>query len=196
MAFIESAVVVYLRDIYYPDGFRFPLKLIEDKNIIVEIGREAATVLLLISFSAFAGKRFWERFAYFIMAFGIWDIFYYVWLKVILNWPATLLDWDILFLIPIPWIGPVIAPVSVAVLMIIMGIMILRLYDNGIDYKMGIFPIIASIVGVKLILYTFMRDTGATLHQHMPQPFRYDIFLAGLFILAGAFIISYLKVEK
>jgi hypothetical protein len=196
MAFIESAVVVYLRDIYYPEGFRFPLRLIEDKNIIVEIAREFATIFLLLSFAAIAGKRFWERFAYFLLAFGLWDIFYYVWLKVILNWPATILDWDILFLIPIPWIGPVIAPVSLAVLMIIMGIMIMRLYEKGIDYKMKLFPIIASLVGIKLILYTFLRDTSATLHQQMPQPFRYDIFVLGWLIMAGAFLISYLKTVK
>lgn len=196
MAFIESAVVVYLRDIYYPDGFQFPLKLIEDRNIRVEISREVATIFLLLSFASLAGKRFWERFAYFAMAFGVWDIFYYVWLKVILNWPVTLFDQDILFLIPMPWIGPVIAPVSVAMLMIIFGIAIIKLYDRGYDFRMTLFPIIASLIGIKMILYTFIRDTGATLDQQMPEPFRYDIFILGWLILAGAFVVSYLKVVK
>jgi hypothetical protein len=55
------------------------------------------------------------------LAFGVWDIFYYVFLKVLTGWPHSLMDWDILFLLPLPWWGPVIAPVSIAVLMILWG---------------------------------------------------------------------------
>src|SRR3972149_9492425 len=126
IALVESAVVVYLRELHYPEGFRFPLKLIIDKTVIVELYREIATVIMLLSIGALVGKIFWERFAYFLIAFGVWDIFYYVWLKVAIGWPVSILDWDILFLIPVPWIGPVIAPVLVSLLMIVAGVRILR----------------------------------------------------------------------
>jgi len=33
----------------------------------------------------------------------------------------SLLDWDILFLLPLPWWGPVLAPVLIALLMIVWG---------------------------------------------------------------------------
>ena len=55
-----------------------------------------------------------EEFAGFVVVFGVWDIFYYVFLRVLVTWPASLLDWDILFLIPLPWVGPVLAPVLIA----------------------------------------------------------------------------------
>ena len=87
MAFVESAVVVYLRVIYYPEGFTFPLKLIMDDTIMVELYREIATLFILLAVAVLTGRRFWERFAWFMLTFGVWDIFYYIWLKVLISWP-------------------------------------------------------------------------------------------------------------
>ena len=121
MGYIEAAVVVYLRDLYYPGGFRFPLASFPEAMAPVEIARETATLVMLGAVGTLAGKRFWERFGWFIIAFGVWDIAYYGWLKVLLDWPASLFEPDILFLIPSSWVGPVIAPVLVSVLMIGIG---------------------------------------------------------------------------
>ena len=98
MGYFEAAIVVYLRELYYPEGFSFPLTVPPVRLIIIELFREAATIIMLISVAALAARKFWERFGYFIILFGIWDIFYYISLKVTLNWPSTLFDWDILFL--------------------------------------------------------------------------------------------------
>jgi hypothetical protein len=106
MGYMESAIVVYLRKIYYPDGFQFPLTPIEVHIRLTEILREAATLIMLITIGIVAGKTKLQRFSFFIFCFGIWDIFYYVFLKMLLGWPATIFDWDILFLIPVPWVGP------------------------------------------------------------------------------------------
>ena len=114
-AYIESAVVVYLRELYYPEGFKFPLKLIPSNIGSIEVGREAATLVMIITIGLVAGKTRWQKVSYSIFVFGIWDIFYYIWLKVFLNWPDSLLTWDILFLIPVPWIAPVLAPIIVAI---------------------------------------------------------------------------------
>lgn len=131
MANVETMIVVYLRRLYYPEGFQFPLVVIDVPTFLLELLREAATVVMLATFGIAAGRTKAGRFAYFMIGFGLWDIFYYVWLKLILNWPASLLTWDILFLIPVPWIGPVIAPVSVACTLIGMGVVILRLEARG-----------------------------------------------------------------
>jgi len=186
MAFVEAAVVAYLRAFYYPEGFAFPLELITAEHFIVELGRETATILMLVSVAALIGKRFWEKFAYFIICFGLWDIFYYVWLKLVLGWPSSLLDWDILFLIPLPWIGPVIAPVSIAIMMILAGLLIIALYKRGYNFRPSFLTWVLTILGTLTILYSFMRDTGAGLHQQMPMPYRYDLLIAGdiLYVLA------------
>lgn len=186
MALVEAAVVAYLRALYYPEGFAFPLELITARHFIVELGREAATIFMLLSVAALSGKRFWEKFAYFVICFGFWDIFYYLWLKLALGWPSSLLDWDILFLIPLPWIGPVIATVSIAIMMILAGLLIIALYKRGYDFRPSFLTWVLTIIGTLTILYSFMRDTGAGLHQQMPLPYRYDLLIAGeiLYVLA------------
>ncbi len=193
MAFIEAAVVVYLRVIYYPEGFVFPLKSMIDNTIIVEPFREIATIFMLLSIAALAGKKLWERFAYFLLSFGVWDIFYYIWLKVLLDWPSSIFDWDILFLIPLPWISPVIAPVSIALLMILIGILIAYSFQKGHDFRPTLISCILVLVGAVLILYSFMQDTNATLHQQLPRPYRYELLVIGELLFAVSFIASYLK---
>jgi hypothetical protein len=132
--YIEAAVVVYLRQIFHPDGFTFPLKSFplsaESRNFaFVEIGREAATIVLILSACLLAGQNRRQRAAYFMTIFAAWDIFYYVWLKALIDWPASIMDWDVLFLIPVPWAGPVVAPVLVSAAMLVFAGIIL--YRDG-----------------------------------------------------------------
>jgi hypothetical protein len=193
MAFVESAVVVYLRAIFYPDGFQLPLRTITDYKIIVEIFREVATIFMLMSVAFLAGKGRWERFAWFLLSFGVWDIFYYVWLKVLVDWPSSLFTWDILFLIPLPWIGPVIAPLSVSFMIIIFSVLITRLIHNGHDFKPAASSYIFAISAIAVLLYSFMHDTGATLHQQIPKPYRYGLLITGDILFITAFLISYAR---
>jgi hypothetical protein len=124
MGFLETAVVVYLRELYYPDNNLFPMAQMSRTVILTELLREAATIIMLMATGYLAGRKFITSFAWFIYSFAIWDIFYYLFLKIILNWPESLLTWDILFLIPTVWTGPVIAPVitSLSMILLAMGI--------------------------------------------------------------------------
>jgi len=193
MGYFESAVVVYLRAIYYPEGFTFPLKGMTDHKIAVEIFREAASIIMLLSVAALAGKKFWERFAFFIFSFAIWDIFYYVWLKILLDWPATLFDWDVLFLIPLPWIGPVLAPLSIAFLMLLCSVVMVNSIEKGRDFKPTGLAWLLGLSATAIILYSFMYDTGATLHQQMPIPYKYEFLIVGNVLYVTAFLMSYFK---
>src|SRR3954453_17627132 len=122
MAWVESAVVFYLRTMahriepYQADPLPFSTGF-----GMAELVREAATMVMLLTVGMLAGRGWRSRLGYTAVAFGIWDIFYYVFLKVMCGWPHSLLDWDILFLLPMPWWGPVLAPVLVALLMILWG---------------------------------------------------------------------------
>ncbi len=193
MGYFEASIVVYARELYYSGGFSFPLTLAPKKMIVIELFREASTIIMLIAVAALAGKKFWERFGYFIIIFGVWDIFYYIWLKVTINWPLTLFDWDILFLIPLPWIGPVIAPSLVALLMIIIGVSITRLFYRGFDFRPTRLTWALAILATLVILYSFMRDINAGLHQAMPEPYRYWLLFIGLGLYVIAYVISYRK---
>lgn len=85
MAYMESAVVVYIREIMYPGGFDFPLSHIPAKLALTEVLRELATLVMLVSIGILAGRSFSTGFAWFMYSFAIWDIFYYVFLWLLLG---------------------------------------------------------------------------------------------------------------
>ena len=158
MGFMETAVVVYLRALYYPAGFTFPLVIISNSIAITEFWREFATIIMLIGIGFIYGKTKFSRFAYFIVAFAIWDIFYYLFLYVFLRWPQTLFTWDILFLIPVPWVGPVLAPCIVALQMIVFGWFIIYYEDKHQTITINSSQWLLLISGVVIIIISFTSD--------------------------------------
>jgi len=195
MAYLESAIVVYLRRLYYPKGFNFPLVIIDVPTLLIEVGRETATIVMLATVGMAAGRTKVGKFAYFLYVFGIWDIFYYVWLKVFLDWPASLFTWDILFLIPVPWVGPVLAPVTVALTMIGMGLVLLHLEQRGPVLRVGTRVWLAQIVGSLLVIVSFtmdvlprLPDNGALLAQWTPTYYRWWMLVLGEALAIGTFV--------
>ena len=129
-AYFEAAVVVYLRTIFHPASFTFPLtefglSPLWKRLLLTEIGREAASMVLISAAAWLFGQNLHQRFAFFATIFAVWDIFYYIWLKVLINWPASIMDWDILFLIPITWASPVLAPVLISLTLLIFAVIVL-----------------------------------------------------------------------
>jgi hypothetical protein len=158
MAFLESAVVIYLRALYYPEGFAFPLKMMPPSIALTELLREAATMIMLVTIALLAGKTRMERLAFFLLGFGVWDIFFYVFLKVILGWPASLVTWDILFLLPTPWVGPVIAPVINSLTMIALAFCIISFTHQGKKAAFSGYEWILLIVGSLVILTAYTEE--------------------------------------
>lgn len=133
-AYVEASVVVYLRHLLgasHPHvqkseillllpGIAFlepqtALRILTNTAILkVEQIREAATLIMLAAVAAMAGKKFWEKITFFLLAFGVWDIFYYIFLRFTINWPRTLFDLDTFFLLPTPWVGPVFVPIIIS----------------------------------------------------------------------------------
>ncbi len=158
MGYMESAVVVYLREIYYPEGFDFPLKPISQNIAITEILREAATLIMLIIAGIFAGRTKTEKFGFFIYCFAIWDIFYYIFLKLLLDWPASLLTWDILFLIPTTWVGPVLGPIINSLTMILLAILISYFTNVSKSVKILRTEWTLLITGSVIIIISYIED--------------------------------------
>ncbi|MCX6292591.1 MAG: hypothetical protein NT126_12650 [Bacteroidetes bacterium] len=153
MAFLESAVVIYLRKIYYPDGFKLPIRPIEPAIALVEILREASTLVMLVAVAILSGKTKIQRLASFLICFGTWDLFYYLYLKLFLTWPASILDPDILFLIPVPWIGPVLAPVILSLTMILLAVFLIRKERTASVIRRK--DIFLLITGSLIIIFSF-----------------------------------------
>lgn len=214
MGLLEAVVVIYLRELYYPEGFHFPLKMMDPHIAVIEICREAATLIMLLMISFLATSKRIVRFALFLLSFAIWDIFYYVFLKLFIGWPESLFTWDILFLIPIAWVGPVIAPIINALTMMLLALLIIYYSDTkGIRMIPGISWILL-ILGSLITVFVYIQDYGNFMLQefslaelfssarsdevlrfastYIPQSFNWYLFLAGeLAILSGiAFFIS------
>jgi len=193
--YMEAAVVVYLREIYYPEGFAFPLVIIEGRIMLTEILREAATLLIIWATVCLVYKRMQSRIAAFVVLFGVWDIFYYIFLKLLLHWPESLSTWDILFLIPAPWVGPVWAPILVSIGFIYAGTAILmRNYQNHfLDFGRSF--ILLELLAALLIIISFLIPGLSVLEQTLPTHFPWYLFLTGFFIGIGVFLYYFYSSE-
>ncbi|MEZ5072378.1 MAG: hypothetical protein R2751_15795 [Bacteroidales bacterium] len=158
MGFLESAVVVYLRALLYPGGFTFPLAPIPGDLAVTEILREAATLVMLLTIGMLSARRFSTRFAWFLYTFAIWDIFYYVFLWALLGWPESLGTWDILFLIPTTWTGPVWSPVLVSLTMIGFALLILTRAERGEESRISGRVWAGLIAGALVLILGWILD--------------------------------------
>ncbi|MBL7964701.1 MAG: hypothetical protein JNM31_12760 [Flavobacteriales bacterium] len=194
MAYLESAVVVYARALYYPNGFAFPLVTMERSLVMTELWREVATLLMLLAPAALVTRSALQRFAWFCYGFGLWDIFYYVWLKVLLGWPENLATWDLLFLVPLPWVGPVWAPCLISLGLISLGLVTLARSTHRPHWRISRSEWLLLIAGAIVLLTSLMLDPyqqGVTmrslfdtgdaevLHSYVPAHFPWLLFLAG-----------------
>ncbi len=193
-AFVEAAVVVYLREVLHPEGFAFPLKAHPVSSFMgVEIAREAATMVMLAAVGWLSDLRGWVRFAFVMIAFGVWDIFYYVWLWVILDWPPSFFTLDVLFLIPTVWVGPVWAPVAVSVALIGCGAAIALRVGGGGEFVMMRRGWISAILGGLIIIASFVWNGPAVARGEMPGPFPWWLFALGLWFGLGAFYWAWVR---
>jgi hypothetical protein len=187
MALLEAVVVVYIRGL---------LQITDDQVVLgpyvrMEMGREAATVVMLAAVGWLAGRHHLERWAYGLFAFGLWDVCYYVWLKVLIDWPTSLLDWDVLFLIPLRWWGPVLSPVLIALLLCVTTALSIMRAAQGERLAFTPSRIGMAALGGLLALYVFMSDSLRALlagrsdwDTLRPQPFQWPLFLLALALMA------------
>ncbi len=159
----------------------------------IELSREVATLVMLLCVGALAGRRLQDRAGYFVLAFGAWDIAYYGWLALFEGWPRSPFDWDVLFLLPLPWWGPVIAPAAIALMMCIGGVAAVLQVDRGVEWRLNRLNVGLAAAGIVIVLYTFMADAIAALPDGVdgvaevrPSEFPWALFVLGFAIMAWA----------
>jgi len=218
MAFLESSVVVYLREIYYPDGFTFPLAPFSGHLAFTELFREFSTLVMLVTIAIIAGRTFSRSFAFFLYCFAIWDIFYYVFLKLLIGWPATIFEWDILFLLPVTWTGPVLSPLIVCIIMLFLAGLILYYSEKGVNTKIKAPEWYILAAGALVVIVAFTWDySGYILEKYtltdiwnipqdrsvleyaygyIPRKFNWWLFAAGNAIIISATIFIYRRLKS
>lgn len=191
-AYVESSVVVYLRGIYYPSQYHlFPLVRASTQHIFIELGREFSTLVILFSVGMAIGRlRFWPSVLYFFFIFGLWDILYYFWLYIFIGWPPHPMEWDVLFLIPVPWLAPLICPVLVALLFVTSAIYIPYVESlseskpdkNGLlIWILGSFVVFISFILKSIIL--LLKGGEEALLTFVPGRFYWELYIPGLVLM-------------
>lgn len=218
MGYLETSVVVYVRELYYPDGFKFPLVPISHRIAVTEFWREVATIIMLAGIGILSGKNAAQRFVFFLYSFAIWDIFYYVFLYVLLAWPESLFTWDILFLIPVPWVGPVICPCLVSLAMIALMWSTIHWQVKGKSGKLSWKEGSALIMGSIIIITSFVWDYLEFVHAHptgkssftlahnkelfiegatyIPTEFSWVMFWCGQVMLMGGVLLFHFRMRR
>jgi len=193
MAYVEGAVVTYLREIYGIEDLVRDLPNRSDRLTAIEVGREVMTMVMLLSVGWIAGRKLQDKLGHFIFAFGLWDIAYYGWLSAFNGWPRSPLDWDVLFLIPVPWWGPVLAPALIAVVMCIGGAAAVLGADRGVRWRLSWTNAAVAAAGIAVVLYTFTADALGALpdgreavERVRPSDFEWPLFVLGFLVMSWA----------
>ncbi len=214
MGLLESAVVIYMREILYPEGFGFPLNPVQPDLMLTELLREGATIIMLLGIGFLAGRNTSERFAWFLYSFAIWDIFYYVFLWLLIGWPPSLMTYDVLFLLPSTWIGPVITPLIVSLTMMAFALLILVVNRQEKDIKIPGISWLLLITGSVILILGFMWDYSAFIMesmtirgiwtlpkeqvlklatQYIPRKFNWFLFILGELVILSGILLFYLR---
>jgi hypothetical protein len=185
MAYVEAALVVHLRHLYYADNplTIFPLRLLSHPDLAIELIREVATILMLVTVALLTERDIGRRFAAFVYTFGVWDLGYYGCLKLLIDWPQSWLEWDVLFLLPWPWFGPWITPAAIALLFTGWGAWVLlserqpRFTRSSISLFVG-----GAVLGLAAFLLPavgLLPQGEVAFRGYQPEHFAWSLFVPG-----------------
>ena len=183
MAYLEAAVVLYLQlALGASVGVIFPLRPASTAGdlVAIEAGREVATLVMIGAVGLLAGRSWLERLAWSAIVFGIWDVGYYAWLHVFSGWPPSLGTPDILFLLPVPWVGPVWSPIVVSAALIGVGLVAAGMLHAGHQVVIARRHLVAGLGGGLLVILSFTLDAGRLLDGGVPGPYPWPIFAIGM----------------
>jgi len=189
MGFLEAAVVIYLRAALGldPSGF-VPAHdtAAFDAFEGVELARELATLIMIAAVGWLAGRGALERLAWAAVIFGVWDIVYYAGLRIVVGWPPSPAAWDILFLVPVPWVGPVWAPLVVSAALVGFGLAAARRLRAGRAIVVGPLRALAAFAGGGLVVLSFLVDSNRVLAGDSCAWTGWPLFGAGMALALGA----------
>ncbi|HUL81433.1 MAG TPA: hypothetical protein VL131_04795 [Gammaproteobacteria bacterium] len=192
MAQVEAAVVIYLREIYHGGDPRalFPLVPLAGGDLSIELIRELATVLMIASVALLQPQRGARAIGAFIYVFGLWDIAYYAWLKLLLGWPTRWLEWDVLFLIPWPWLAPWLTPVLVSLLFVVAGARLLSAPARFTRLALSTVCVGAALVVAAFVMPALSSAADRNAGGFRTGDFPWGIFVAGYLLMAVGLAIA------
>jgi hypothetical protein len=185
MGLLEAICVVYLRRLVFPAGIAPDQPVTPVGNLPIELIREACTMVMLLTVAWMTASNWRSRGAHFFFMFGVWDITYYVGLKWFAHWPAGLLLWDCLFLIPKPWYGPVLAPVLISGYFMVGCCVLLAQENSQTNGRLSLPGIALQLPGFLLWYWSFVKDSDRIqAHGYEGISYSWPLFAGGLITAA------------
>lgn len=183
MGMLEAICVIYLRWAF-PASTHF---LPPPRVLQIEALREACTIIMIVGAGWLGGFNAHTRLASFVLVFGVWDIVYYLGLW----WPGDsqsgLLDWDLLFLIPEHWYGPILAPVLISVYFVAACVFVHWKEEQGTPFVLSARNLMVQLVAAAVWYLSFVKDSETiTKHGFEGVSYSWPLFALGMGIaLAG-----------
>ena len=193
MGYFEAAVVVYLRVALEAVPSAVPAHDPETFGTFesVEIARELATLVMIGAVGWLAGRAALERLAWAAVTFGAWDIVYYLGLRLAIGWPPALDTWDVLFLVPMPWLGPVWAPILVSVALVTFGLAAAGRLRAGRPIRLGPVRVVAALAGGALVILSFLVDSTPVLADGASAWRGWPVYWAGMALATAAAVTAF-----
>ena len=197
MGILEAICVGYIRQIIFPPDGNIANAPITNFNFTIEAIRESMTIVMLTTVSILSAYNVRTRLAMFFLAFGTWDILYYVGLRIFLKWPVSIMDWDTLFLIPVAWYSPVLVPVLISFYFIFGSIFIILHEGNGTKLKFSFPVILLQFSAFVVWYYSFIKDSVIISEiGYTNAEYSWILFFFGLVLGIGSLTISFLFGNK
>ncbi len=200
---MEASVVVYLRALSAPDGAGAAnptdmLTGLAAQLLATERIRELTTLAILAVPAALFARRLSYKVLAFLLCFGVWDLSYYGFLKLMLNWPPKWLTLDVLFLVPRPWVAPVLCPVLISGLLVVFASGCLMLGRTRTLRLPGLIATLSGLLGGALVMFSFLR-AGEAMRLDYAINFVWWPFAAGyalLVLAAASLLVQYYRLPR
>ncbi|MBI4083805.1 MAG: hypothetical protein HY423_14470 [Candidatus Lambdaproteobacteria bacterium] len=201
---LEAMVVIYLRALLGVQGPElFPLTALLSAQpahpLRYEVYRELATLLALLPIAYLASGRWGYRGLAYLLVFGVWDLSYYAALKALINWPPSLLTYDVLFLMPTVSVAPVLCPLLVALTLVVGVSAYLLLAATRMPRSPSVLQWLLMALGLVTMSIAFTANSQHLSKGGLPPQFPWWLFLVGYGLAAGgalAFLIEYYQTSK
>ena len=184
MGLLEAICVVYLRRLTMPVGTAANHPATPPGTLPIEHIRETCTLIMLFTVAWMTASNWRSRTAHFFFMFGIWDITYYVGLKWFAHWPVSWLQWDCLFLIPVPWYGPVLAPVLISSYLVLACCLFLAREHSETKVRLSLPVLALQLLGFLLWYWSFVKDSDLIqAHGYAGISYSWSLFACGLIVV-------------
>jgi hypothetical protein len=116
----------------------------------------------------------------------------YAGLRLVSGWPEALGTWDILFLIPSPWVAPIWAPITITIasLFMIGGTYLYWTADRARRYRPADIGVLLAAAG--LTLAALLAGSNAVIDHRLPDHFPLWVFWSG--VILG--VVWFARVER